>query len=189
MDKNKLCNDMVNMFREQRHDFSNHFQVVLGYLQLNKTDRAVTYIKQVTQEMQGLSSVIKLETTYLVLVLLLALQKSKNLGIRLFFHIEKGASFCRDYSEYITDQLAGMIDQVLQCLSTGGKEDQWMEITLKETDQSFIWVIACSPFLPYEELVHQLQSQLDQGLGAKGSLQADKLPEEIRLIFHILKNN
>lgn len=179
---------MVNIFREQRHDFLNHFQVLLGYLQLNKPDRAVTYIKQITGEMQELSSVAKLENPYLVVALHLAHQKSKNLGIRLSFHVEKGVSFCQDCSECITDQIAGIIDWSLQCIGTCGKKDQWMEITLKETDHNIIWVITCAPFLRYEDLVHQLESQLDQDQLTKGSWQVDKLPGEIRLIFHIPKN-
>lgn len=179
---------MVNIFREQRHDFLNHFQVLLGYLQLNKPDRAVQYIKQVTGEMQEFGSVTKLENPYLVTALLLVCQRSKSIGIRLSIQAENQISLCQDDNECITDGIAGTMERILQHLCTESEEDRWMNITLKEFDHNIIMVITGAPSLLNEDLIRQLENQLDQDLTEKVSFQVNKSPVEIRLIFHVFKN-
>jgi len=179
---------MVNIFREQRHDFLNHFQVLLGYLQLNKPDRAAQYIKQITGEMQELSPVTKLENPYLVTALLLVLQKSKNVGIQLTFHVENQVSLCQDCYECITDGITRMIERIIQYLSAGSGEDRRIDITLKEIDHTIVMVISGSDILLDKDSIEQLASELDQNLMAEVSFQANKSPDELRLIFHVPKN-
>lgn len=190
---NQLLREVVDLFREQRHDFLNHFQVVLGYLQLNKADRAVAYMKQVNSEMQELSSITKLENPYLVVMLLLGVQKSKSLGIELSFDVADSCSLCQeDYNEDYVDQLAYCMDQVFRSLSAGSEAEPWMDILLQESDQEIIWMITCSSFLAMDDLVHQLKAHFNeelQGLTKNGSLEINKLPEQVRLIFRTPKNN
>jgi len=50
----QLLAALLEANRHQRHDFLNHLQVVWGYLKLNKPDRAIEYIKEVTTYFQGL---------------------------------------------------------------------------------------------------------------------------------------
>ncbi|WP_026893738.1 Spo0B domain-containing protein [Clostridiisalibacter paucivorans] len=40
---------MVGLCREYRHDYMNNFQILLGYLQTNNYDRAVDYIKNISE--------------------------------------------------------------------------------------------------------------------------------------------
>lgn len=51
----------VEQMRLQRHDFMNYLQVVYGYIQLNKPEEAIKYIKQINTKMTLLSMVFNLE--------------------------------------------------------------------------------------------------------------------------------
>lgn len=44
----KLLSEQLNWYRQQRHDFLNHWQVVMGYLQLKEGDKALAYLREVT---------------------------------------------------------------------------------------------------------------------------------------------
>ena len=41
-----LLAEQLQHYRQQRHDFLNHWQVIMGYLQLGKTDRALLYMQE-----------------------------------------------------------------------------------------------------------------------------------------------
>jgi hypothetical protein len=41
-----LLRDQLEHYRLQRHDFLNHWQVIMGYLQLGKTESALNYMKK-----------------------------------------------------------------------------------------------------------------------------------------------
>lgn len=47
------------LLRGQRHSFMNHLQVISGWLQLGKGDRAVQYIARVAAEMESESSALR----------------------------------------------------------------------------------------------------------------------------------
>lgn len=40
-----LLKDQLDHYRLQRHDFLNHWQVIMGYLQLGKADKALSYMR------------------------------------------------------------------------------------------------------------------------------------------------
>lgn len=41
-----LLKDQLDYYRLQRHDFLNHWQVIMGYLQLGKADKALSYMRE-----------------------------------------------------------------------------------------------------------------------------------------------
>ncbi len=41
---------LMQLYRVQRHDFLNHFQVAMGYLQLGKSQQALDYLRQAAAE-------------------------------------------------------------------------------------------------------------------------------------------
>ncbi len=42
----RLLTEQLNWYSIQRHDFLNHWQVILGYLQLKQVDKASSYMKE-----------------------------------------------------------------------------------------------------------------------------------------------
>ncbi|NMA14503.1 MAG: hypothetical protein GX930_04600 [Clostridia bacterium] len=78
-----IYDDMVKLIRDQKHDYLNHLQVITGNLQLEKRDKALNYLRQVTSNLLEVGPITKLDNSYLSILLLIALQKSRNLGVNL----------------------------------------------------------------------------------------------------------
>ncbi|TDT61212.1 Spo0B domain-containing protein [Fonticella tunisiensis] len=51
----------VEQMRIQRHDFMNYLQIIYGYIQVNKSQEAVNYIKRINRKMADMSMVFNLE--------------------------------------------------------------------------------------------------------------------------------
>lgn len=50
MDKHDISPEMTRLLRLQRHDFINHLQVIHGFLQLGKTERAMEYMENLCKD-------------------------------------------------------------------------------------------------------------------------------------------
>ncbi|SHE44415.1 Spo0B domain-containing protein [Caloramator proteoclasticus] len=59
----------MNQMRKQRHDFMNYLQVIYGYLQINKPEEALNYIKKINSRMYMLSQLYNLDNSYLSLII------------------------------------------------------------------------------------------------------------------------
>ncbi len=52
--------ELINVLRTHRHDYLNDLQVIMGYLQLGKSDDALDYIKKTTDSLRADSSISNL---------------------------------------------------------------------------------------------------------------------------------
>lgn len=62
--------ELVDALRHQRHSFMNHLQVVAGWLQLNKPERATAYLQAVRHSSEREGQLFKLADWQLLTVLL-----------------------------------------------------------------------------------------------------------------------
>lgn len=46
----QACTELIRLLRLQRHDFINHIQVIHGFLQLGKPQRALEYIEELAKD-------------------------------------------------------------------------------------------------------------------------------------------
>ena len=56
----QLLSDQLAHYRLQRHDFLNHWQVVMGYLQLKKPDQALDYLHRYMPQFQAEQAVAQI---------------------------------------------------------------------------------------------------------------------------------
>ena len=132
-------NDMIEVFRVQRHDFMNHLQVILGLLQLQKYDRAGQYIKEVAADMDREGALARLGAPGVVSAVLLAevaagkqgVNISKNIGAGL----DRGLQHEMTVAEIIREMLALAVrlSQTEPC--SGGSID--FEIAEKDGEYVF----------------------------------------------------
>ncbi|WP_258360314.1 Spo0B domain-containing protein [Moorella sulfitireducens] len=73
--------DVISLLRWQRHDFLNHLQVISGYIQLQKSDRALTYLQEVTAGLEQLGRLMHLKQPHLALVSLMKIEQAAARGI------------------------------------------------------------------------------------------------------------
>jgi len=73
--------DIMRMLRVQRHDFLNHLQVVMGYVQIGRGERALDYIKDYIAILTKEGFLVNLASPELALHLLLFAQEARDRGI------------------------------------------------------------------------------------------------------------
>lgn len=76
---------LLEIMRRYRHDFLNHLQVVSGFVQLGKPDRALEYVRRVSEEMEKLGAILRLQHPQMATLLLknLLLAQDKQIDINL----------------------------------------------------------------------------------------------------------
>ena len=102
MDEN-LAEYTANLLRMQRHDFMNYMQVIMGYIQIKRPDKAFDYIKGINAKMNGLSKIYNLENPSIALLLHEFIEKLDKCGINSLFYTK---------ADIIKN------DNILQCFST-----------------------------------------------------------------------
>ncbi|UFJ39043.1 Spo0B domain-containing protein [Brevibacillus humidisoli] len=68
-DQQKLFTQQVDLLlyflNQQRHDWLNHFQVLLGYLKLGRAEEGEAYLRRVTEEIQQESGIARINSPFL----------------------------------------------------------------------------------------------------------------------------
>ncbi|AKX93313.1 signal transduction histidine kinase [Moorella thermoacetica] len=75
--------EIISLLRWQRHDFLNHLQVISGYLQLKKNDRALAYLRQVIDQLEQIGRIMHLQEPALALTALARIEGAVARGISL----------------------------------------------------------------------------------------------------------
>lgn len=50
MAQQEVCEEIIRLLRIQRHDFINHLQVIHAMIQLGRTEKALTYIEDLSKD-------------------------------------------------------------------------------------------------------------------------------------------
>jgi sensor histidine kinase regulating citrate/malate metabolism len=188
VDQNNLCREVVGLYREDRHDFLNHLQIILGYLQLNKEEKAIAYIKEIYQEIQEISIITRLKNPYLVIALLLVLQKSKHYDIKLSFQVEQSLATLEGYQENITDRLSIFLNHVLGFLHENfpAGENQ-VEVAFQEDTGHHIWVMSLPHGIDLETMVYEWNNQPELAYLKQECCRVEVLESENKvLVYHAL---
>ena len=57
-DINKISDESKTLIKLQRHDFLNHIQVIQGFLQLGKPDKALNYIEKIIEDIRDVEKLL-----------------------------------------------------------------------------------------------------------------------------------
>lgn len=79
--------EMIRIYRQQRHDFLNYIQIILGYLQIDQKDRAIDYIHKIIDEINEERSIFLLNTQSIIRLLKLKYELKRR-GINLSIKID-----------------------------------------------------------------------------------------------------
>jgi|GEM_PF-784091 len=85
--------DLLNLLRVQRHDFLNHLQVISGFLQLGKADRAIDYIRQISGDIQEAGKLMQLGMPNLVATILLCHREAEQEQVILITRVQSAEAF------------------------------------------------------------------------------------------------
>ncbi|WP_041701763.1 Spo0B domain-containing protein [Gottschalkia acidurici] len=122
--------DLKNLSRNQRHDYMNIFQIIYGYLQLNRKEDAIDQIKKVTSMTQNISKLYSISIFSMVLLLERKIMQANNLGINLNIEVETESN-----SEFRAidneEELLEKTREIIDCLLYQHSEDQELTINMK----------------------------------------------------------
>jgi len=79
---NETNENTLKILRSHRHDFLNHMQVIIGYLQLNRTQNAIDYILNLNTELNNVLPVNGLGMSEVAVVLMIKQEEAAKYGIK-----------------------------------------------------------------------------------------------------------
>lgn len=123
--------EILDLISVQRHDFLNHLQVISGLLQLNKPEKALDYIKQISYLAGQDSYICRINNSDLALRLMLEQHKAAQRGIELEIIVLQFSEVA--LPERLLSQVIGQLVQFAmdQCKET----DDYCQLRLLSDDQ------------------------------------------------------
>lgn len=131
--------ELVEALRHQRHRFQNHLQVISGWLQLGKPERASAYLATLRQSREQEGRLFGLADWRLLALLLGKHAMAEANGVEVIWDVEapmQGAS------QELASWLAARFDAALDvCMAAG--EGSRLHVILRESDGQHQVLISC----------------------------------------------
>lgn len=137
----------LKLLRVYKHDFLNHLQVLLGYLQLNKDDKALDYVKKAIAELEKGGSLMRLELPELVLWLLIQRLELKEKGIELTLENHSQSCPLKDREGELLHWFQSLVEIITDKLETLAIEKRQLSICFgnMEFNGSFVITVTLPP--------------------------------------------
>lgn len=146
MEKSCIEKYAMDQLRLQRHDFMNYLQVIFGYIQLNKPDKAVSYIKNINKQMVNISRIYNLESDPLGLLFQDFIMKCSKFDLEM--ELEIGISAVDNSVVENNYQLfINLIDNFLEKLSIIEDNNSSINVMLKGVFNNFYIIISNSTII------------------------------------------
>ena len=130
---NELNENTLKILRSHRHDFLNHMQVIVGYLQLNRTQNAIEYILNLSTELNNALPVNGLGMSEVAVVLINKQEEAARYGIKLKYFINASIRSNEINSIDMVRIISNLIDNAIYEL----KNNHYNEQTEKCIELSF----------------------------------------------------
>ena len=135
----KLLAEQLSWYRLQRHDFLNHWQVIMGYLQLSNPKKALDYMHRALQGTQNEQMIGQIPEEIFGAILLGWVIRLRQEGINTtvsYPEIMKEQSFWLDYwLEEYAEAFYGYTIECVECSTVQSNElaeESYAEIILEE---------------------------------------------------------
>jgi len=169
-----MRDELVSFVREQKHDFLNHLQVIMGNLELNKKEKAVAYLKQIILKAAENNEITLVGNSYLIINLWLVVQKSKQLGVDLIISLASHDVTCKNYDDKLVDEIILLLFAVVKYISQLSPEHNLLKIIIQEKHGEHLWVLETPLFASggdlYQALRREQETFVSKNLSLKQSL-------------------
>lgn len=147
--QNEMAQNAIHLLRCHRHDFLNHLQVILAYIQLNKLPQAATYIMNINEEIHSIRMENDINLPEVAVLLYTKREEAQQNNISFSFN------FARDLPEIHLKEtdlvriLSNLIDNALYELKNlPDSAQKIIEITFEKHDNlHYIEVFNTSSFI------------------------------------------
>ena len=143
-----LEQDFISFLRVYKHDFLNHLQVIQGYLQLQKPEQALRYLKEAMKDVELYGSVLRLKLPAVAFWLLLKELELRKQGITMHLCSDTPFSVSAALEKSLLAFLKGIVGDIARRLGRLPFEDREWNLSFVGQDELRI-VFA----LPGEEII------------------------------------
>ncbi|QXM07198.1 sensor histidine kinase [Crassaminicella indica] len=133
--------EVIDALQGQKHDFINHLNLIAGMLQLEQSKKALDYIFKISQKVEGVFSISKIENVEIAATLGRKCTIAESKGIKVELDITTSLELCT--------VLFNLIDNAIYELEHCKEEDKILIIDIAEHDEECVILIGNSyPVLP-----------------------------------------
>lgn len=149
--------NLLEVIQVQRHDFLNHLQVISGLLQLNKGDRVLAYINQVSVEIGRFSPISRLTVPEVKAVLLTEINEAAKHQIRLEVDIQTDLAGLNIPGPLVGAALQECITAVLKFLEPPAVKDRGLDLQMTDGGGKFTFRLG---FSGADDVLPNMESRL-----------------------------
>jgi len=143
--------EVIEALRGQKHDFHNHLNVIAGLVQLNKGEKALSYIQRISGKTAEIFSLSTVENPEVAAILYRKCAIAENLGITVEVDIGSGLEDIAIDSVDLCTILFNLVDNAIYELDRCREKDKLLTIDITEQDNEYICSIGNSyPIIPIE---------------------------------------
>ncbi len=177
---------LLEFVRLQRHDFLNHLQVISGFIQMNKGEKAREYLLEVARELERLAKIVHLQMPEATAAFLAALAGAVNLQVEVNYDIQCNLADCVVPGAQAGAALEAAFSQALSGLSSPGFANRRLEISLQESEGFYTFRLvfpAAAPIEPLREKISAVNELLASYGGQAGVVGVEKEGQSLFEVF------
>ncbi|MHB8171708.1 MAG: Spo0B domain-containing protein [Thermincolia bacterium] len=180
--------ELMEVLRVQKHDFLNHLQVISGYLQLEKAEKARDYIQQVSHEIYHSGIITKLRVPEVAINLLILKNEAVCYGVNLDIAIDTELENAGITGELLGTTVYKMVGIALEQAGKSGVNSPFCQVKLNSEESGHIirTIFSGQDYDLVEKYV-ALENPTFNKQGGKINLKANS-PIELEIEINVPKN-
>ncbi len=119
----------VALLRSQRHSFMNHLQVISGWLQLGRPDRARQYLESIASRMSGEGEAVRQVSSSTALAIMTLGLEAETYGVHLDWRVRKPAP---SYGDEALEGLMARVREAFELVSALPEAERRVQVDLGE---------------------------------------------------------
>lgn len=149
-----LLSELLQWYSLQRHDYLNHWQVIMGYLQLKQPEKALAYMRETVAVQEQEQKIAHIHEPALAAILLGFMIGLRQEGITATLDFPEGMKkedFWRDH--WREEYLEGLYGYTKECLEESSKSRLLLNVTAEVYLFDEPGGLACQVILADEEII------------------------------------
>lgn len=134
-------NEVLTILRAHKHDFFNHLQVISGLAQLGKTDRIVSYIQSISNNVSQSYEIANIDVPEIAIVLMQKLGEANNKGIQVESNIDTRCEGLKGEGITYAQILFNLLDNAIYELEKVEAEKKLLKVEIHEQAEGYQFVI------------------------------------------------
>ena len=149
-----LLSELLRWYSLQRHDFMNHWQVIMGNLQLQQPEKALTYMRETVAAQEQEQKIAQIQEPALAAILLGLIISLRQEGITVTLDFPEGMKKEDFWREHWREEYGeGLYGYTKECLAVSSQSRLLVDVTAEVYLFEEPGGLACQVILEDEETV------------------------------------